>query len=209
MSRVPTKSSSSLPAASPLAPHPLTPNLGSATQARSVTADAHSASPAGVPAKSTRSLPADEISRPKISPLDPTGGRARTHEAPAVQQLGAAVLLQGPALLDVRYLLALGVRVVQSRDGITPHGRLLHLQRVVEVAADEYRQNLALPAALDPGDVREDRCTTREAALTLGLSVRQVRRLAPQLGGVRHGRELLLERTAVEAQLAQRAEVGQ
>lgn len=159
---------------------------------------------------------------------------------PAVQQLGAAVLLQGPALLDVLYLVDLGVREVTRRDGITPSPRLLELHRRLAAAAEDYRRMSAsglgdvrngavqavsswasAPAFLPGADAHSDGSgvgrgghhpvvTTREAASILGLSDRQVRRLASagEIGPSRHGKNLLLDRGSVEALAANRAQAA-
>lgn len=138
-------------------------------------------------------------------------------QAPAVQQLDVAVLLQGPALLDVHYLVALGVREVKRRDGINPSPRLVELQRCLASAVGRYRAAVSLAGHADVPDHAaptgsehpgpEDLLTTREAAVILNICERHVRRLAPELGGAtRRGGVLLFDRGAVEALAATRAE---
>ncbi len=128
-------------------------------------------------------------------------------QAPAVQQFGSAVLLQGP-VVDVWRLVALGVRAA-NRDGIGL-ARVTHLQAVLAAAAAEVRAAAAecghadvaqLPteAVSDPSEP----LTTREVATMLGLSPRQTQRMARTLEArqLRSGR-LIFDRGAVESYLA-------
>ena len=56
--------------------------------------------------------------------------------APPVQRLGSAVLLQGPAVADAAYLVAVGLRALSRRDGVAPMSRWLVLQRHLKAVAD-------------------------------------------------------------------------
>jgi len=126
---------------------------------------------------------------------------------PAVQRFGSVVLLQGPAVLDVWHLVALGVRAAH-RDGIGL-ARVDHLQAVLAAAAAEVRATsecghgdvAQLPAGAlsDPSEP----LTTGEVATMLGLSPRQTQRMARTLDArrLRSGR-LLFDRGAVDAYLA-------
>jgi len=128
-------------------------------------------------------------------------------QAPAVQQLGSAVLLRGPAVVDVWHLVALGVRAAK-RDGITL-SRVADLQSVLAAAAAEVRATsecghgdvaqLPVGALSDPSEP----LTTGEVATMLGLSPRQTQRMRAQLDArkLRCGR-LLFDRGAVESYLA-------
>ncbi len=128
-------------------------------------------------------------------------------QALAVQQLGSAVLLQGPAVVDVWRLVALGVRAAQ-RDGIGL-ARVDHLQGVLAAAAAEVRATsgtgqcdvaqVPARATCDPSEP----LTTGEVATVLGLSPRQTQRMARTLDAhrLRSGR-LIFDRGAVEVYLA-------
>jgi hypothetical protein len=132
---------------------------------------------------------------------------------PPVQQLGSAVLLQGLAVVDVYRLVALGLQVVRQRDGITPPTRLRALERTLAAASEEFRR-VSPPRHDDVAPAAEvalsdpvRRLTTAQAAVILGLSVRQVQRLAPDIG-TRCGRVFVLDQGAVEAYAAERAAEG-
>lgn len=107
------------------------------------------------------------------------------HQVPAVQQLGDAVLLRGPAVIDVCYLLRLGIRETQRRDGITPGPRLRELLDALEHAAAIVRDVSPRPAEDVPeqGKRRSSRqpIGSKEVAVLLDRSPRQVRRLAETL----------------------------
>jgi len=132
-----------------------------------------------------------------------------TAPVPAVQQLGSAVLLRGPAVVDVWRLVALGIRAA-NRDGIGL-ARVTHLQAVLAAAAAEVRAasdcghadvaQLPGRAVSDPSEP----LTTREVAAMLGLSTRQTQRMANTLDArkLRCGR-LLFDHGAVDAYLAAR-----
>lgn len=129
---------------------------------------------------------------------------------PAVQTFGCALVLTGLAVLDVRALVALGVRQA-ARDGVTAPPRLAQLQRALDTVAAEVRVK-SLPGHHDatlrlcqPDSTRSDRLGTQEVAEMLGLTQRQVQRLAPQLGAEQlANRTYLFDRVAVEAHAAAR-----
>ncbi len=128
---------------------------------------------------------------------------------PAVQRFGRVVLLQGPAVVDVWHLVALGVRAAH-RDGIAL-ARVAHLQGVLAAAAAEVRAasecghcdvaQVPARATCDPSEP----LSTREAADLLGLSPRQTQRMARTLEArqLRSGR-LIFDRGAVDAYLIER-----
>ena len=132
--------------------------------------------------------------------------------APAVQKLGSAVLLQGPAVHDVCYLVGLGLKYRAMMDGCSPrehHRRLLALLTDAAisrpVSADGHadaRQEVDLAESTrGDGPVQTD-----TAARMLGLTTRQVRRLADQLGGRRIGGTWVFDRAAVSAEAIRRRE---
>ena len=129
---------------------------------------------------------------------------------------GPVLLLTGPVLVDLNWLVTLGIQVARQRDGMTPRPRLLELQRIVAAAAQDVRAAASgradVRAAPDSPELPQDDpdawIGTREAAITLGLSQRQVRRIATSLGTVQHGRVHLFRRLAVEAYAAHRGETA-
>lgn len=137
-----------------------------------------------------------------------------SHPVPAVQQLGSAVLLRGPAVVDVWRLVALGIRAA-NRDGIGL-ARVDHLQAVLAAAAAEVRSaasecghaDVTQPPTRAVSDPSEP-LTTREVATMLGLSTRQTQRMASTLDArkLRCGR-LLFDRGAVAGYLADRKAIS-
>lgn len=129
---------------------------------------------------------------------------AMTAPVPAVQQLGAAVLLQGAALLDARRFVTLGIRAA-SRDGIAAPPRVALLLRALTDSAALTDPGHADGPALPTGAASDarDTITTAEVATLLGLSTRQTRRLARALEArqLRSG-VYVYDRTAVDAYLA-------
>jgi len=129
-------------------------------------------------------------------------------QAPAVQQLGNAVLLQGPAVVDVWHLVALGVRAAH-RDGIGL-ARVDHLQAVLAAAAAEVRATSEAgqcDVAQEPTRALSDPSeplTTGEVATMLGLSPRQTQRMARTLDArqLRSG-VYVYDRGAVDAYLTE------
>ncbi len=128
-----------------------------------------------------------------------------TAPVPAVQQLGAAVLLQGAALLDARRFVTLGIRAA-SRDGIAAPPRVALLLRALTDSAaltDHGQCDVAPASAGALSDPSEPPLTTREVATMLGLSHRQTQRMARTLEArqLRSG-VYVYDRTAVDAYLA-------
>lgn len=103
--------------------------------------------------------------------------------SPEVELLGDAVLLRRPIVAEVRRLLALGIRDAVRRDGLRPPARALHLLATL-AAADSVRADVR-PLPDSPATPTVHTMTTAQAARQLGLSTRQARRLADQLGAIR------------------------
>jgi len=123
---------------------------------------------------------------------------------PAVQRLGSAVLLQGPAVADAAYLVAVGVRTLARRDGVAI-ARWLTLQRALQqVAAADHGHADVLGVVDEEALLAEELVSTKEAAHMLRLTERQVRRIAACLGGRHAGRALVFDRSAVQAEAARR-----
>lgn len=112
-----------------------------------------------------------------------------------LHQAGGVVVLSGDAARCALELVLSAIRSRQ-RNGL-PTSR--HHAALAQALAD------AINAESDTGhsDVREPQpahhewMTVTDAAHTLGLSERQVRRLAPRLGGRKTGRQWLLDTQAV------------
>jgi len=129
-----------------------------------------------------------------------------TAPVPAVQQLGAAVLLQGAALLDARRFVTLGIRAA-SRDGIAAPPRVALLLRALTASAalTDHGQCDVAPASAGALSDPSEPLTTREVATMLGLSHRQTQRMARTLEArqLRSG-VYVYDRTAVDAYLIER-----
>lgn len=128
------------------------------------------------------------------------------HPTPAVQLLGAAVLLQGGAMMDVRALVKVGLRYAQSRDGIATPPRLLAVLAALDEAAEQLqgaprsRQRDATPTVVQPHSELNEEIGTREAAIILGITARSTQRLAQTLDGTRLASgAFVFRRSAVEA----------
>lgn len=130
--------------------------------------------------------------------------------APPVQRLGTAVLLQGGAVLDVLALADRGIRLTTRVDGINPPARVLELLDVLRQAAADLRDGTAQRRQAAVAELADRTDSTawigsEEAAELLGLSVRQVQRLASSLEAVRGpGRVWLFDPLTVEAYAADR-----
>ncbi|WP_157695085.1 hypothetical protein [Nakamurella panacisegetis] len=127
------------------------------------------------------------------------------NEPAEVQQFGPAIVITGLALLDARRLITRGIQAGR-RDGIQPHPRLQRLMAALDDAleADAVSRNghhdVAETDPLPALAAAPDQIGTREAANILGLSSRQVQRIARSLEGHRTpSRHWTFDRTAVEA----------
>jgi hypothetical protein len=130
---------------------------------------------------------------------------------PAVQVLGSAVLLQGPAVLD--QLAATGALIRELKaSGMQVPARVLDEQRALAVAASVIRGQqvpVSVPRQRDATSgpsPSESTSTvhigTREAAEMLGVSQRHAQRIASSIGGEQlPNRRFTFDRLAVEAYL--------
>lgn len=112
--------------------------------------------------------------------------------APDVQLLGGSVaVISGAAAIDAYRLVTEGIALVRRRDGIEPSTRLLRTVAALKAAAEAAR-------ATDTADIADVRTSltsaslrngtqvgVAEAADLVGVGARQIRRLAPNLGGVK------------------------
>jgi hypothetical protein len=130
-----------------------------------------------------------------------------TSDPPGVQQLGAAVLIQGAALRDLYLCLHSGIAVM-SGNGHSP--ALMHAvkQQVYRALMSARGHTVAEPGAAQghsncQGAV--DSMSVAEAAAELGVSHRHMRRLSARFElGERLGATWMLRRGAVLAHKAQR-----
>lgn len=111
------------------------------------------------------------------------------------------ILLQGHALVAVAQLVKVGIRSAWRDDGITPSPRL---RQLADLLADAARDTAAsghpfVGAGLTPASSSLDEITTTEGAAMLGVSKRQMRRIAPLLGGRHAAAGWLVRRGAVAA----------
>ena len=111
-------------------------------------------------------------------------------EGPAVLPLGnGQVLIRGQAVIDVSRCVSMTIELSRRRDGMSAPSRLVVLEKVL---AAEAR---AAMSARPQSDVREAEggarweqvavMTSSAAAAVLGVTDRQVRRMAPSIGGRR------------------------
>lgn len=103
---------------------------------------------------------------------------------PAVDRLGDCLLLSGPAIADLYWLVSVGIRAVE-RNGHPIRPDVYRLQQVLRSCRDDAsaarRDDVAEPAGAALS--AENFIGTAEAALILGRSRRQVQRMAADLGG--------------------------
>lgn len=128
--------------------------------------------------------------------------------APEVQLVGDAVQIRGRAAIDAYRVLAEGIGVVRRRDAIEPNPGLLILLAALKTSADVAR---ASADVADIADVRQQksRASLRsgeligiaKAAELCGLSERQVRRLAGEMGGRKAHNRWVFDKGLVEAYL--------
>ena len=130
-----------------------------------------------------------------------------TSEAPQVQRLDRALLIQGPAALALTaHLLQQGAARVRDVDGTVLPGTAELIRAAREAAG--MSQATSRPRDDDRKPTLEslEGIDAREAAGMLGVTVRHVQRLAASLGAQWDGRTLVYDRGAVEAYAAHRAE---
>jgi hypothetical protein len=130
------------------------------------------------------------------------------HLPAPVQRLGSAVLLQGSVVRDAAYLVAVGIRALKARDGIGPTPTWLELHRELKTAAGVSSANGtgSRVGAADLASLSAEVIGTAEAAGLLGVTERQMRKLASRFGGARAGRVHLFDRDAIEAEAHRRDE---
>jgi len=120
------------------------------------------------------------------------GGHVRLEAPPDVQVLGSAAVISGRAAVDTYRVLAEGIRVVRTRDGITPPRSLQLALAALKVAAIAAQVGNGSDTA-DRTDVRDSGPAASlrtgeviglvDVARMLRLSERQARRRAGELGG--------------------------
>jgi hypothetical protein len=117
------------------------------------------------------------------------------------------VVLSGPAVIDTWRAVAWVIKKARSDDKIIS-SRVLHLERVLaaEAAAVAARGQQHAPDPAGVQAVTEDIIDTQEAARMLQLSVRTVRRHAPDLGGRQVARRWTFDRLVVSAMAAERSQ---
>lgn len=126
---------------------------------------------------------------------------------PPVQRLTAALLLQGPVLAEVRWVLQVGAREIWRRDSIPPSATITSLLRDLQELAAARSGNAEVPSPAErEALMTETRISTAEAAGLLGMGSRQVRNIQDRLGGRKLGGVLTLELAAVQAEAARRRE---
>ncbi|MGC3994068.1 MAG: helix-turn-helix domain-containing protein [Propionicimonas sp.] len=108
---------------------------------------------------------------------------------------GTVVVLAGE-LLELNRQLVDQARRQRADAGRPPHRGLDELAALLVLPARPHADNDRAAEAQDSA------MTTREAARALGVSRRSAARIAPELGGVRHGRDWLIPAAAVRERAA-------
>lgn len=136
--------------------------------------------------------------------------RVELPRSPDIQLLGGeVVLLQGVAAVDAYILVARGIKITEGVDGIAAPPRLMQLLAALKAAADAAGRSR--PDVADIADVRQpsssgtlrtgERVGVEEVAQMCNVGVRQARRLAPSLGGVKTTRGWQFDRGLVQVYL--------
>ena len=119
---------------------------------------------------------------------------------PAVQKLGDALLLQGPAIADAYWLVSTGIRAAE-RNGHAVRPDVYRLQSLLGECRDALsalrQRDVAPPADDSASDV--ELISTREAAEVLHMSTRNVQRIAASLDGRLTAGRYVFDRAVVEA----------
>jgi len=125
-----------------------------------------------------------------------------------IQHHTNAVILTGPALVDAYYLINAGIRYTR-RNGITPH-RFQALQNALGTAVAKAQPGPCdvAPTPKPAPSEQEELIGAREAATILGLSKRQVQRIAHSLDGRLAAGRWVFDRNAVQAYRAHREEAA-
>jgi hypothetical protein len=133
-------------------------------------------------------------------------------EPPDVQRLGTAVLIQGSALRDLYVCLHSGIAVM-SRNGHSPalmHSAKQQVSRALMAARGHPVAETVAAKPISNCQGVADWISVAEAAIELGVSERQMRRLARSCQlGERIGATWTLDRGAVLALAAERRKVKQ
>ena len=144
------------------------------------------------------------------APLTPSTERLRAY---AVRLGSGHVLLASPqALLDVLRALQLSTAAGRRQMGLGTPPRVAHLLRLLALELDEHRRaaehgNAEVPPEpVLPTSVEQQHIDVEEAASMLGLTPRQVRNLAPDLGARKVAGVWVLDRDAVAMAAAARHE---
>ena len=95
------------------------------------------------------------------------------------------ILLRGMAVVDCYRAVSFAIRNSRMRDGLTAPRRLFELERALKIEAAAVGGHDGRPQTTTSAESYHDTINTEEAAKMLGLSTRQVRRLAASLGGRR------------------------
>ncbi len=127
---------------------------------------------------------------------------------PAVLRLNNAILLQGPVLAEVRWVLQRGAREIWRTDNVPQSAAITRLLRELAVAASRSGSEQLPPVANPPELYSEGQLDTEAAAQLLGISPRQVRNLSSRLGSRKVGGVLTFDLAAVQAELARREDVA-
>ena len=113
------------------------------------------------------------------------------------------MLLRGAAVITVWRALARAIDQAERRDSVVAPPRLVELLAVLETEAEAAMSALGHPDVRGEPDsassLRDDtrQMSSGEAAATLNMSQRQVRRLAADLGGVLVGNRWVLDSVSV------------
>jgi hypothetical protein len=100
---------------------------------------------------------------------------------------GGQILLRGAVVIDCWRAVSSAIRNAQRRDGLNPPARLITLERLLaqeaQLATASGRLDVLGSTFLPPFPQDVEVIDTTKAGRLLGLSGRQVRRLARELGG--------------------------
>jgi hypothetical protein len=129
---------------------------------------------------------------------------------PAVQRIDGAILLQGPVLAELRWLLWRGVREIWRADSLHPSPAIDRLlSELPRAATTSGVGNIGSPPLDDSPDfTTTEQIGTTEAAQMLNISPRQVRYLADRLGGHKVGHGYSFPLAAIQEEAISRRGVG-
>lgn len=110
----------------------------------------------------------------------------------SVQRLEGVVLLSGDSIEAARFAVRVTI-AARQRNGQRVPAEIAELARELSV----YGQRDTTAENVGNSGTQADWISTQEVARMLGISERQARRLAPELGGTLHAGRWLIDRTAV------------